>query len=414
MSASANKPPKEKQAERLIALVSSRATLFHDPDGEPYAAVPTDTTIAVHPLRSSLMQSWIRFIAHKDYGFSPSSNAMTEALMTLAGVARFEKEERQVYLRVAQPDEETIYIDLGDDTGACIEVTGGTWTILDAAPVMFRRPKAMRALPRPVRGGTIDDLRPFLNLPDEDGFVLFIATQIAAFRPGRPFVIFCVQGPQGTAKTTMTRFWRGLVDPNKAPTRTPPRKEDDLLVATKHSHVVAFENVSGIPPWMSDALCRLATGGGLSKRTLYTDDDETVMDAIRPVIVNGIDDIANRGDLAERCVVVTLTKVKKRRAEDVFLRAFEQARPRILGALLDGVASALVNLPVVAISDLPRMADFAKWITAAEPGLGLAPGTCSTPIAGTRTPLSISSSVLHLSQPPFSGCSTCNSTQARG
>lgn len=115
----------------------------------------------------------------------------------------------------------------------------------------------------------------------------------------------------------------------------------------------------------------------MSKRTLYTDDDETVLDAIRPVIVNGIDDIANRPDLAERCLVLTLQPIAraKRRDEETFWRAFIAAAPRILGMLLDGVVSALRRLPEVQIPELPRMADFAKWIAAAEPGLGLPSGT---------------------------------------
>ena len=98
---------------------------------------------------------------------------------------------------------------------------------------------------------------------------------------------------------------------------------------------------------------------------------------IRPVIVNGIDDIANRPDLAERCLVLTLQPIPKarRRDEQTFWSAFDAAAPRVLGVLLDGVASALRRLSEVQIPELPRMADFAKWIAAAEPGAGLPWGT---------------------------------------
>jgi hypothetical protein len=241
---------------------------------------------------------------------------------------------------------------------------------------MFRRPDSMRPLPRPALGGTLDDLRPFVNLAGES-FLLFVAWLVAALRPDRPFPILALHGEQGTAKSTATRVARALIDPNSAPVRAAPRKEDDLAVAALHSHVVAFDNLSGLQPWLSDALCRLATGGGLSKRTLYTDDEETVLDAVRPVIVNGIEDLANRADLAERALMLTLQPLSKgkRRDEESFWRDFNRASPRILGVLLDGVSAALRRLPTVHPGDLPRMADFAKWIEAAEPGLGLPGGT---------------------------------------
>jgi hypothetical protein len=242
---------------------------------------------------------------------------------------------------------------------------------------MFRRPDAMRSLPRPEKGGKVSDLRPFFNAADDDAMHLFVAWMVAALRPGRPFPILALHGEQGTAKSTASRVARSLVDPNAAPVRSVPRAEDDLAVASQHSHVVAFDNLSGVQPWLSDALCRLATGGGLSKRTLYSDDDETVLDAIRPVIVNGIDDIANRADLAERCLVLTLQPIPKAKRQDeaTFWSAFAAAAPRLFGLLLDGMVSALRNLASVKLAELPRMADFAKWVVAAEPGLGLPSGT---------------------------------------
>jgi hypothetical protein len=146
-------------------------------------------------------------------------------------------------------------------------------------------------------------------------------------------------------------------------------------VATVHSHVVAFDNVSGIQPWMSDALCRLATGGGLSKRTLYSDAEETIITAIRPIILNGIDDLANRADFAERALVLELDPVKQRRAKSDILRDLEEVAPRVLGALLDGLCAAIRLSPTTKLSELPRMADFAVWVAAAEKGLGFPEGS---------------------------------------
>ena len=365
-----------KLADKVIGVVEGSAELFHDTKSVAYAVVQLEERRAVLRLASRPMRSWIARTARRKLGQSIGSGVLDEALLALDGIARFDCDERTVHLRVAE-EKGAIYIDIGDQTGACIEVTREGWRVLDDVPVMFRRPDAMRPLPRPERGGTLDDLRPFFNAADDDALHLFAAWMVAALRPGRPFPILALHGEQGTAKSTASRVARALTDPNAAPIRSAPRSEDDLAVASVHSHVVAFDNLSGVQPSMSDALCRLATGGGLSKRTLFSDDDETVLDAIRPVIVNGIDDLANRPDLAERCLVLTLQPIprSKRRDEAAFWTAFEPAAPRILGVLLDGVASALRRLPVVELAELPRMADFAKWIAAAEPGLGLSTGT---------------------------------------
>jgi hypothetical protein len=64
----------------------------------------------------------------------------------------------------------------------------------------------------------------------------------------------------------------------------------------------------------------------------------------------------------------------ERRPEEELWAEFEHAWPRIFGALLDALSQALGNVGSVKLERAPRMADFAKWVTAAEPGLGWEPG----------------------------------------
>ena len=120
---------------------------------------------------------------------------------------------------------------------------------------------------------------------------------------------------------------------------------------------------------MSDALCRLASGGSFAVRQLYTDRDEVLFQAARPIILNGIEDVITRPDLADRAIFLTLPHLQeeRRRAEKEIWRDFETAQPRILGALLDAASHGLRALPEVRLEQLPRMADFALWATACEP-----------------------------------------------
>jgi hypothetical protein len=135
--------------------------------------------------------------------------------------------------------------------------------------------------------------------------------------------------------------------------------------------VLAFDNVSGLPASNSDTLCRLATGGGFAVRQLYTDQDDVLFDAARPVILNGIEDIVTRPDLADRAVFLTLEPIpeERRRPEQELWAALEAERPRILGVLLDVVAKGLAMLPQTKLEKVPRMADFALWATACETAL---------------------------------------------
>jgi hypothetical protein len=153
--------------------------------------------------------------------------------------------------------------------------------------------------------------------------------------------------------------------------RALPREDRDLFIAASNGHVLVFDNVSGLAPWISDTLCRLATGGGFAVRQLYTDQDEVLFDAARPVILNGIEDIVTRPDLADRAVFLTLEPIpeERRRPEQELWDAFDSERPRILGALLDAVVEGLKRLPKAHLPKLPRMADFALWATACETAL---------------------------------------------
>jgi hypothetical protein len=168
-------------------------------------------------------------------------------------------------------------------------------------------------------------------------------------------------GEQGSAKSTFSAMMRALVDPNTAPLRALPREERDLFIAANNGHVLAFDNVSALSAWLSDAICRLATGGGFAMRQLYTDQEEVLFDARRPIILNGIEDFVSRPDLADRAVFLRLEAIseERRRPETEIWAAFEVERPRILGALLDAVVVGLRRLSETRLPKLPRMADFA-------------------------------------------------------
>jgi hypothetical protein len=201
--------------------------------------------------------------------------------------------------------------------------------------------------------------------------VLLVAWLLASLRPVGPYPLLAVSGEQGSAKTVMSKLVRALIDPNTASVRALAREQRELSIAANNGHLLAFDNLSVLPAWLSDALCRLASGGSFALRRLYTDDEEVLFEAARPILLNGIEDVISRADLADRAIFLTLAPIaeERRRSEAELWREFELARPAILGALLDALAEGLRELPRVHLERLPRMADFTLWATACETAL---------------------------------------------
>lgn len=363
-------------ATTLVELTRKQATLFHTATEECYCRFESAGHRETWPLRSSGFRRWLARAYFDQTGLTVYSQAVADAIGNLEGLAQFTGPELPVYTRLAG-DDGAIYLDLGDSDWRAVEVTPAGWRILAEPPVRFRRGRGARALPDPERGGSVEELRAHLNVIDDSAWRLIVGWLVGCYCPTGPYPILMLTGEQGAAKSTAARMLRSLVDPAWPMLRSEPREVRDLLIAGTQSWCVAYDNLSKLPDWLSDCLCRLSTGGGFGTRQLYSDDEERLFEATRPVVVASIEELAHRGDLADRSVIVSLPAIPedKRRPESEILREFDVARPRILGALLDSVSEALAYRPRVHASRLPRMADHALWVTAAEGRLGWERGT---------------------------------------
>jgi hypothetical protein len=372
-----------KQADMLLTLALS-ADLFHAPDGTSFADLDINGHRETWPIRSKGFRRWLARCFFEATQGAPSSEALQSALNVIEAKAHFDAPQRVVHVRVGGLDNK-VYLDLGDANWQAVEIGAAGWRVIDNPPVRFRRAAGMQPLPVPVSGGSIDALRSFLNVRSDADFALVVAWALACLRNQGPYPVMVVSGEQGSAKSTFAAMLRSLLDPNTAPLRALPREDRDLFIAANNGHVLAFDNVSGLPAWISDTLCRLATGGGFAVRQLYTDQEEVLFDATRPVILNGIEDIVTRPDLADRGLFLTLEPIpeERRRPEAKLWAAFDTERPRILGVLLDAVAEGLKRLSATHLPKLPRMADFALWAAACETALWPA-GTFWSAYCGNR------------------------------
>lgn len=363
-------------ADRPIGLVlESGVEFFHDPDQHGWAYIRVDGHWESHPIRSRPFQLFLLRTYYRETGKSPGAQAIRATLELLEAKALFDGAESLIHLRVAN-HRGKLYLDLCDRAWRAVEIDAEGWRLVDRPPTRFHRTRGSQPLPAPERGGGLDELRRFLNV-DHQGWILIKAFLVATLRPGVPCPILVAKGEQGAGKTTACRIISTLIDPRTGSLRGVPREVRDLTAAARNSWIVCFDNLSHLPNDLADAACRLATGGGFGGRQLYSDHDEAIFDATRPLVFNSIPDLgAARPDFLDRALIVEFLDIAPvmRRDEAQFWREFEEARPRILGALLDAITTGLKNLPNVRLDQLPRMADFAIWVNACEESLGMKPG----------------------------------------
>jgi hypothetical protein len=353
-----------------LTLLPVCTEFFHTVAGTAYADLVIDGHRETWPIRSRRFRAFLRRSYYRAAGTAASAAVINGAIDQLEARAQFDGPERLVHIRVAEHNG-VLYLDLADSQWRVVEVTPASWQIISAPPVRFHRPPGLLPLPAPQSGGSILALQALLNLTSYDDFILVVAWLSAAMRPAGPYPLLALAGEQGSAKTVTCKILKALIDPSIAPVRTLPRDERELMIAANNIHTLAFDNVSGLPAWLSDALCRLASGGSLAVRQLYSDDAEVLFEAARPMLLNGIEDVIRRPDLADRAIVLTLPPISdaQRRPEAELWAEFELARPSILGALLDGVAHGLARRSGLRRRSLPRMADFALWAAACETAL---------------------------------------------
>jgi len=340
-------------------------------DGDLYACLEIDEHRETWRVESRPVRDHLSHLFYERTGRVPGSQAVQDAINTLRGRAQFAEKTIETDVRV-QYHEGHVYYDLGNENWQVVEIFPGGWRIMDdPPPVLFRRPKSLRALPLPDPNGTIDPLWQVLNVAVADR-PLVAAVLAKALYPRGPDPNLNIGGEHGRGKTMVVAIAKSLVDPASPLTRATPQDERDLMIAAQNQRVLAYDNLSSIPPWLSDAFCRLSTGAGMATRELYTDDEEKLFTCRRIVMFNGIGETATRPDLLDRSIAIEPPEIPRgRRKQELELWEYVASiRPQVLGALLNAVAAGLAAVDSVRLPGLPRMADFATFAVAALPTLG--------------------------------------------
>jgi hypothetical protein len=372
---------KPSMLDLLDVLFAKRgAELFHSDQLAGYVGIPTAAGGVIYaPVGSAPINYFLQELYFRATGRALKPRDRDDYTAHLSARAVFEGPREATYVRVGG-DSRQVYYDLGRDDGAIVEVTADGYAITRRPAVKLIRMQGMKALPLPHAGETSysgpSKFKQLLMLDDEQ-WPLVLAFLIGALRPAGPYAFLAVEGEQGSGKSVRCELCKAVIDPS-VPMRTGlPNSVQDLMVITNHSHVVVFDNLSGIRSEMSDALAALSTKAGFQTRRLYTDAEVHTIEVTRPFMLNGIGDFIHRPDLMDRAIPIRLKAMPPdaRRTEEEIRREFAQLLPELLHDLYMAVAHAVRTMGTTPSPSSIRMADAAHWAVAAEEGAGLPKGT---------------------------------------
>lgn len=360
---------KKGQIDILIDIVEDIETYRTSMD-ETYVTIQIrENNVNV---KSERFKKWIVSQFYNIESKIPTNDNIAKIILLLESRAMNEVNEVLVERRCATVVN-CIYYDLKDDSCNVVKVSRDGWEIIKDPPVIFARTKTMYRQVTPERNGNLDILDKWFRYKDENHLILQKVILVASLIPNIARPIQVLHGEKGSSKTSTMKLVRDIIDPAIVPVVSIPKTIDDLAVYISKNYVPCFDNIDTISNQVSDLLCIAVTGGGHTKRKLYTDDEEQVMFFQRFIVLNGINVVATRSDLLDRCILLELERIppNERKEEKVLREEFDKDKPIILGAIFETLSKAMSIYDQVELNNLGRMADFTRWGYAIAEVLGI-------------------------------------------
>lgn len=366
-----DKEAKETQAEALIRL-GSASKFLHDSLDQAYALVSIDNHKEITKIKSRKFKLWLQKLYYDETKKAPAAEYMNQALGVLEARAIFEGEECILHKRVAEQNG-IYYYDLSDKACRVVQITAEGCVILKEPPNLFQKTKNLSPQVEPCFTGDLELIKKHFRFKNNNDTILFMVYLVSCLVPGIPHPVLVLAGEKGSAKSTSMRMIRAIIDPAVQGLMSLPNNRGDFVLSLSNNYMPAFDNIDGISAEKSDLLCMACTGATFSKRTLYTDEEETLLSLKRCVTLNGINIVVTRPDLLDRSIILELERINssERKEESVIWQRFNHDMPEIIGAVLTALSKAMAIYPTVKLDDFPRMADFTRWGYAIAEALGL-------------------------------------------
>ena len=366
--------PKKSHADITIEQALGYGDIFfHNSVEETYVAVDKGRVYEIHRLEDKKYQMLLRKRFYDEIGKALSKDNINQAIGVLEAKALYEGAELEVYKRCAEVDGVTYY-DLCDKESTIIKIDETGWKVDDDKQMLFIKKSNMSEQVMPVPcGDLLGLLNKHFRFKDEEDSMLHAVSLVTRFISDIPHPIAVIHGDKGASKTTTMRMNRSLIDPAPRDVISMPKGIQDLAIVISNNYMPCFDNLDTISAEKSDLLCIASTGGGYSKRKLYSDDDETIVSFKSRITLNGINVVATRADLLDRCIVLTLERIPEdeRKEERLVWNSFNEDKPKILGAIFTILSVAKRIYETVELSKLGRMADFTRWGYAIAEAMGI-------------------------------------------
>ncbi len=371
-----NSKSKGIQADAIVHLIlRDDPILFHDEQREGYIRIQVVNHQEVLKIDSQTFEYIVDKKIWDEWRKIPSAETIKQALAVLKAKAIHEGDMNQLSLRVTEKDK-SFWYDMGDKEWRAVKIDQEGWSTVSRTPILFKRQSHQLSQVEADKSGDVLKFLKYLNIPDSNQQTLALIYLIASFIPGISHPILILHGEQGSAKSTMLRFMRKLVDPSATELLSFSKNQSELIQQLAHHYAAYYDNLSGISNAISDLLCKAVTGDAHSKRALYTNDDDIIFILKNCLALNGINVVAFRSDLLDRSILIHLERIDplKRKSEKELMSNFEADRPIILGGIFDTISRAMKLKDGIKSTSIPRMADFFLWGCAIAEALGIGQG----------------------------------------
>jgi len=368
------KQERNSQADKLIEIVEKKenVTLFHDDRNDAYISVKIGDHQEIIPLKSKAMKRWLtkEFWDVNKKAVNPDS--VKSAIAVLEGKACFDGESYKLHNRLAWSGKDLWY-DLTDDKWQAVKINENGWQVINKPPILFSRYSHSQGQVIPTQeNGDARLILKYINITNVEQQLLLLIYLVSCFLPDFPHPILVIFGSQGSAKSTLSKLLRRIVDPSQIEVASMPDNHKELVQALAHHTFLFFDNVSYISESASDTLCKAITGSGFVKRELYSDDDDIIYRFKRCIGINGINLVSTRPDLLDRSLLLELERIddSKRKQEKELMEDFDKDLPIILSGVFNMLSKTLSIKPTIKLNTSPRMADFTIWGCAIAEALG--------------------------------------------
>jgi hypothetical protein len=372
-----SKDAQKKQS--IFDIVTQNTELFKDENGALYSRIRVNGHKEILGIETDRFKQYITKLYYDNCnGESMPQDMLRSVIDRIKAKASFDSETRELHLRVAwEVKEQKIIYDLTDSSWRCAEITKDGWRIIPESPVLFNRFNA-KAQAEPSTSYDVKVFDRFLdlgNIKDSDSRILVKVWIVSLFIPDISHAINNLHGEKGASKSTLSSLIKDMVDPSILPLLSIPTMNEQFAQHMHHNYLVVYDNVKGVPGWLSDEICKAITGIGILRRKLYTDTDAVAYNYKRCIIINGINNCLTESDALDRAILTEVSRITadKRRELAQVIAEFEKMKPELLGYIFDVLSKALVIKPDVSIKEIPRMADFAVWGEAISRVMGYEP-----------------------------------------